>query len=286
MRTHRLALVLFIFCLLPLAAQTRSPIPQNQSKPAVRKVVFESAALVSSDEKNEISKEILAKDEPGFERTLADLIDEAGFRVFHIYQHYGYYMADVTADPKAVPGIKNTVDVVVRVNDPGRKFVFRGIRWSGTTIFSEQQLNETMAIQPGEIFDRDKFVKGLEELRRLYGSKGYVQYTAFPDTDINQIEGTIRIRMDVDEGEQFRFGHLFIAGLDDEHSRQLHDAWEGLRGQPYSHEQAEKLLVRMLHPVEKGITLDDYSDRKYDMKNHVVDYFVGFIARPPHIAQR
>jgi hypothetical protein len=73
-----------------------------------------------------------------------------------------------------------------------------------------------MPIQPGEIFSRAKVAKGLEALHQHYDSAAYVNFTSIPNTEYDEADASIRLRIDVDEGKLFRWGELHITGLDAE----------------------------------------------------------------------
>jgi outer membrane protein assembly factor BamA len=54
----------------------------------------------------------------------------------------------------------------------------------------------------------------LEELRKLYGTRGYLNFTSVPSTEPDVINRRIALRVDCDEGKQFRFGELILDGIE------------------------------------------------------------------------
>src|SRR5204863_204501 len=80
---------------------------------------------------------------------------------------------------------------------------------------------------------------GLENLRRLYGSQGYLNFTPVPNTRFNEDSETVDLEIDVDEGRQFRWGNLHVDGMRDLDREVLLRSWEGIRGQLYTSDNQE-----------------------------------------------
>jgi|ERR1017187_2577165 hypothetical protein len=82
-------------------------------------------------------------------------------------------------------------------------------------ISNEKFLRDLFPLKDGEIFSRKEIAKGLDNLRFAYGQLGYVNFTAIPNTRINEEGQTISLEVDVDEGKQFSVSSMRILGLDD-----------------------------------------------------------------------
>ena len=52
------------------------------------------------------------------------------------------------------------VDIELRV-DPGRKYYFRNINWTGNYIYNKEILNEVLAISKGDVYDTETLEKKL-----------------------------------------------------------------------------------------------------------------------------
>jgi outer membrane protein assembly factor BamA len=92
-----------------------------------------------------------------------------------------------------------------------------------------------MPINPGEIFSRAKVAAGLDAVKRLYRSLGYINCTYVPNTVASETEHSISVEIDV-EGGIFHWGDLHVEGMSEPDRRVLLQRWEGLRGQVL-HEQ-------------------------------------------------
>ena len=70
-------------------------------------------------------------------------------------------------------------------------------------------------IQAGDVLSREKIAIGLENLRKAYGSLGYVNFTSVPETTFDDDNKVVHIDIDVDEGKQFYVSSVDILGLDE-----------------------------------------------------------------------
>jgi outer membrane protein assembly factor BamA len=103
-------------------------------------------------------------------------------------------------------------------------------------------LRNAFPIQRGDVFSRQKIADGLEMLRRTYDESGYLNFTAVPETSVDNNARLISLVIEIDEGKQFHFGTITIIGLDDA-TRQavLKDAPSG---QIYDHELLDRFLAK------------------------------------------
>jgi len=188
------------------------------------------------------------------------------------YQDKGYIKADVSTElvPIRAQGT-NAVALVLKVR-PGTQYHLTSVSWQGMTLFSESELAKLIPFSAGELFNRTKIANGLEAVRNLYDSRGYINFTSVPTPQIDDEAETVAFVIDVDEGGQFHFGDLEVAGMQEEHRRILLSAWEGLRGQTYRAGDAEKFFRRFFRSPLPNITPGDYTIRNVDERNHSVSY--------------
>jgi outer membrane protein insertion porin family len=82
----------------------------------------------------------------------------------------------------------------------GKQYRVKDIKVEGATVFPAEFIRFFFKLQPGEVYDESKITKGIESLRELYGSRGYVQFTGFPikrpvpETD--EVEVTVNLNED------------------------------------------------------------------------------------------
>lgn len=111
----------------------------------------------------------------------------------------------------------DTLKIVVPVVE-GRVFRVGDVKVEGNSIFSEQQILGITGLKKGEIVEGKQLLKSLQEdLPKYYGSQGFVQATAEPETEFkdnpnNPKEGIVDIKINIDEGKQFRLRRLEFSG--------------------------------------------------------------------------
>ena len=259
----------------------------------IRNVVFKNAALLSAEDRREISK--VAREDAAhaidIHEELGDLdeahavsgyADEAGERVRAAYQNQGYFKVDVAATSLPVGISSRTLyDIVVRVIDSGIQYRLGDLRIIHMRTFPESQLRDLFPLQSGDVFRRDRIAKGLENLRRLYGEQGYLNFTAVPQTEFDEDTSTAYLSVDVDEGQQFQWGDLHVDGMRVQDSEIVLRAWAGLKGQTYSGRQdLDRFLGKFFYPLRKHSSLADLATLKMDGKDGVVDVYLSLFFDP------
>ena len=128
-----------------------------------------------------------------------------------------------------------SVDVTVRVT-AGAKYQLDAIRFENASAFTTEQLRSRFPIESGALFNAAAIGRGLDQLRDLYGSKGYINFGAIPKLEFDEARHTVNLTIDVDEGRVFAFGRLFFDGVEPHAgaSKELLAAWDSLEGKTYN----------------------------------------------------
>jgi outer membrane protein assembly factor BamA len=109
----------------------------------------------------------------------------------------------------------------------GSQYRLGKLQVAEATAFSPIELRELIPLSPGEVFDEDKILQGIEAIKRLYGAKGDIDMTAGFCMSIDKRKVLANIKVQVIEGHQYRVGTVEILGLSS---------------------NAEKLLTSILEP--------------------------------------
>ncbi|MDQ6788006.1 MAG: outer membrane protein assembly factor BamA, partial [Acidobacteriota bacterium] len=111
----------------------------------------------------------------------------------------------------------DTLKIIVPVTE-GKIFRVGELKVEGNSIFSEQDILKYVGLQKGEIANGKRLQEGVyENLKKVYGSQGFVLYNAefepeFKDNPANPKEGIVDIKINIDEGKQFRLRRLEFTG--------------------------------------------------------------------------
>lgn len=246
------------------------------TKVPIRRVVFEDAPLLSAKDQEEISAASGDAEVIGelSKENLADAADEVAERVRAFYQNNGYFKVQVVGKALRVPDDRlREYDILVRVVNQGEQYRLRDLTFVNATVFPEVQMRDLFPVQRGEIFSREKIAKGLEELRRLYGAQGYINYTGVPSTQFDDDTPTADLTIDVDQGKRFRWGNIRVLGLDSETRTRLIESLNIKTGDIYNSESWNRLAARF-----PDLALNDprVQDKRLNEKDGIVDIGLDF----------
>lgn len=162
---------------------------------------------------------------------------EIGDRIRIALRSRGYFKA-VIQEPNLTfsqQEDRKTAEVTVQV-EPGAQYRLREIHFQNATIFPSSQLREQFSLHNGDILNVTKVGEGLENLRELYATRGYVDFVATPEILVDESNHTIDLHIAVDEGSPFNFGELYLEGVEPHAgaSKALRDSWKPLEGKRYS----------------------------------------------------
>ena len=144
------------------------------------------------------------------------------------YQDKGYFTAKVldhTMVMRDVGGGKFRVplfymnkpgkraDLTIPVEE-GRQYKLNNINFVGVKLFRtpETLMKPLFQMQQGDIFSTAKLRKGLENMRKLYGEFGYIDFVPEPSFDIIPNSDKIDLTLTADEGKQFFIRRIDFSG--------------------------------------------------------------------------
>ena len=177
-------------------------------------------------------------------------------RVRAAFQQRGYFFAEVQnlrIKPLDVLANPKPVDLEVQVAE-GQRHRLAQIEFTGNRSFSVKRLRQQFPLKTGEVFDRDKIATGLEALRRLYASRGYVDSFFIPNTRVVP-EARVDLVLSVEEGKQYHMGALYIQAKK-ELTEQLRQNWELGEGRPFDQTYIPKFIGTNHSLLPKDFTQD------------------------------
>lgn len=134
-------------------------------------------------------------------------------------QDQGYFLANLSEDPRPVANDSSHqhVDLTIHV-DEGPKFflgqvAFRSADPDEPLVFRAEELREQVPLEEGDPFVADKIRDSLDRLRNLYGSQGYIDFTAEPEFDIDESHQRINLTLVLDQQKQFHVGQVKVLTL-------------------------------------------------------------------------
>ncbi len=193
-----------------------------------------------------------------FARTFdASKLDEDTERVRAAYQDRGYFKAQ-TSDPTTHvrdegglnpftlrPSKGKRIDILMPVEE-GERYKLGGITFTGNTHApNTRALRAQFAQKDGEWFNRTLFSKGLDQLRKSYGSLGYINMVANPVPRIDEAKKLIYLDIDIDEGKAFYVSRIEFQGNTITRDRVIRRELLLEEGQTYNSQLWELSILRL-----------------------------------------
>jgi outer membrane translocation and assembly module TamA len=183
--------------------------------------------------------------------------EEMQERVRAAFQDRGYMAAEIKrlslkpGDPLATPRPVTMDAEVVE----GLRYKIGEITFLENRAFSGETLRDRFPLKKGETFDRERIAGGLESLRKLYGSNGFLGFFCVPES-VPSSNGTITLNVKVMEGPQYRMGKLEIVGSQ-EAAAGLRSAWAIAEGATYDSSYLAKFVEQNRRLLPEGFTPRD-----------------------------
>lgn len=132
-------------------------------------------------------------------------------RIMNHYFDNGYIRAEILEKTVLLSRDKRWFYVTVAISE-GAQFKVGSLRIGGELLADEAELVEKLVIEPGEIFNRSRFSKGLEALRAFYGDKGYAYADLKTQTDLDLGKKTINLTVNITKNEPVYIERIEISG--------------------------------------------------------------------------
>ena len=168
--------------------------------------------------------------------------------------------------------LERTVVVTLAIHE-GRQYHLKKITFTGNKQIPTSQLRQQFEIAGGETFDVEKIRKGLDQLRRFYASRGYINFAPVPNTQLDEDSGTITLHIYCDEGKQFHFGKLAVYGreLHPGDAEKMSAAWGPFQGRVYDGDEVEAFWSEMAPFLPPAWHLEQHLVVRQDSKTSTAD---------------
>lgn len=215
-------------------------------------------------------------------------LDEDSERIRMMYMSKGYFTARVINHSEKVYDVygRKFLMPLMRSNKPGKrvdvtmtvsegdKYFLRNFNFVGMKLFRTPDLIQRSIFRmgPGDVFSTEKMQKGLDELRKLYGNFGYIDFVPTPDPEVVPGKNQVDLTIDVDEGHQFFVRRIDFQGNTTTRDRVIRREMLIDEGDLYSRQLFDTSILRLnqlgyFEPLKP----EDAADIKRDTKTNTVD---------------
>jgi outer membrane protein insertion porin family len=155
-------------------------------------------------------------------------LEEDQQRIEEFYKDHGYFAAHTTGAkvevvdtgaghfriPLIFSGAKGKGANIHISIEEGRLYHLNNINFVGVKLFRtpETLMRPVFQMSSGDVFSTSKLRKGFEELRKLYGNFGYIDFVAEPNIEPVPNTDKVDLTLNFDEGKQFFVRRIDFSG--------------------------------------------------------------------------
>lgn len=165
--------------------------------------------------------------------------EEGKENVLAYYRKNGYSDVRIIDDSVFIYNyVKDLDGVGVHIEiEEGPQYKIRNITWDGNTVYTDDQLSETLDFQKGDIYDEERFEENLSfgqtSVLAMYQNFGYLFYQGFP-TVKKVAEDSLDIHIDIYEDEIASIEEVSFTGNTKTHDDVVRRSLRTVPGNTYS----------------------------------------------------
>lgn len=262
------------------AAKEDGPVDSYVYKVNFHSVVMRNFDFPGASERERTALEAAAKPLAGqdFLRSRMKVVSQKD--LLPIYLARGYLKAGFgDAQAKvAQDGAQTLVDVSISVK-PGAQYKLADLQWAGNTVFTSDKLLPLVRLKAGEPVDAVELGRNIEEIQKLYGTRGYLFARVDPTLEFNDAQSAVRYQLNVTEGEQFRMGELVIDGLDPDSTKKMAAQWQLKAGAPFDNTYVNRFFKVMYRDVGLHGSWNVVPKQAVNQQNRTVSVTLHFIPK-------
>jgi outer membrane protein assembly factor BamA len=242
---------------------------------SIRNIDFPGAA---SDEATAL--QVAAKPLSGQDYLRTKMHVQQKFNFLPVYHARGYLKAEFAeAQAKvAQDGAQTLVDVSFPVT-PGVKYKLTDIKFAGNRVFPAEKLRELIHLKTGEPANSVELEEDLQQIQKLYGTKGYLFAHADAVPTMDDTATTVGYQLDVTEDEMYRMGELNIDGIPPENSKKMLAQWQMKKGDPYDSSYQQRFFSLMYRDFGLHGSYDVLPKEAIDRQQKVVNVALHFVPK-------
>ncbi len=222
----------------------------------------------------------------GAEYGRSTLAAAASFDLLPVYLQRGYLKAAFgPSDARVLPQTAPTadaqgpaelqVDAIIPVK-PGQVYSTSSVAWKGNSAITTAEVAPLLHLPTGQPADALRLLHDIENLGKLYRSRGYMMVQIKPDAQFDEEKSTVHYDLNILEGDLYKMGELEILGLDTQAKARMQAAWTLREGQPYNADYPRKFLHDTRDLVPRGVQWAVSIHETPEAKDKTVDVEIRF----------
>ena len=222
----------------------------------------------------------------GAEYGRSSLAAVAKFDLLPVYLQRGYLKAafgpsDARVAPQPSPAADEQgpgevqVDAIVPVT-PGRIYSTSSVDWKGNSAIAIGEVAPLIHMPLGQPVDAVRLLRDLENVGKLYRSRGYMTVQLKHDARFDDDKSTVHYDLNIVEGDLYKMGELEITGLDTQAKARMQAAWHLSEGQPYNADYPKQFVDDTGQLLPRAVRWAVSIHESLDAKDKTVDVEIRF----------
>jgi len=224
--------------------------------------------------------ETAAKAVSGQEYLRTKMRAQERFNFLPVYHARGYLRAQF-AEPQArviQDGAQTLVDVSFPVN-PGLRYMVTDVQFAGNAVFPAEKLRDLIHLKSGEAANSVQLADDLQQLHKLYGTKGYLFAHAEAVPNMDDAAATVAYQINVIEDEMYRMGELSIDGVPPENAKRMTAQWQMKKGDAYDNSYPQRFFSIMYRDFGLRESYDVAPKEAINRQEKTVNVTLHFVPR-------
>ncbi|KKQ48787.1 MAG: Outer membrane protein assembly factor BamA [candidate division TM6 bacterium GW2011_GWF2_38_10] len=140
-----------------------------------------------------------------------DMVDVDKHRIEYLYRDQGFLNAKVYKTDVVFLRDNKDVAVTFYINE-GPQFLIRSVQAPGDEVFTQDEVEKLIKIAPGDVFSQSKTMQTVNQLKDLWGQKGYIYADVFPQVKPDEATNEVDITFHVERGKLLYVNRINITG--------------------------------------------------------------------------
>ena len=191
----------------------------------------------------------------------------------YLKAHFSDSQAKVNED-----GPQTFVDVTFPV-EPGLQYKLVKTSWTGNAVLPADELQRLIRLKPGEPANAVQLAGDIEEVEKLYGTKGYILAHVDPAPEFDDGAAAVSYQLKVNEGDLYRMGELTIDGIPAQNAARMAEQWQLKRGQTYDNSYLKRFFQIMYRDVGLKVPFNVVPKESIDQQGKKVSVALHFVPK-------
>ncbi|MBD3273049.1 outer membrane protein assembly factor BamA [Candidatus Dependentiae bacterium] len=140
-----------------------------------------------------------------------DVLEMDKHRIEYLYKDDGYIKASVSkADVKFFDDNKK-INVIFYINE-GEQYKVDKVEAIGDDVVLSKELKEYVVVKEGKPYSQSKVIETINNLKEVWGRKGYINADVYPQTKVDDETKTIDITFHTEKGNRLYVNRIEITG--------------------------------------------------------------------------